>query len=278
MAILEDLKKYNFNFSKKFGQNFIFDTNLLTSIVASANLGKDDEILEIGTGAGTLTNIIATHTKRVVSYEIDPALQEYLTDKFANTNNVELNFADIMKVSTETIDNKFPNGYHIIANLPYYITTPIIFKFLEESKNLKSMTIMVQQEVADRLVAKANTENYGAITASIDTIGTAKIIKKINRRMFTPAPNVDSAIVQIIIEPNKYDIDDIDTLKKLIKSAFAMRRKTLSNNLKQHFNITNEQINQYLTELNKPLTIRGEALSTEDLVKLANILHKNNIK
>lgn len=273
MAILEDLKKYNFNFSKKFGQNFIFDTNLLTSIVTSANLNQNDEILEIGTGAGTLTAIIANHTKRVITYEIDNSLKEYLIDKFANTTNVELNFEDIMKVPTDTIDAKFPNGYHIVANLPYYITTPIIFKFLEESKKIKSLTIMVQQEVADRLVAKENTENYGAITASIACVGTAKIIKKINRRMFTPAPNVDSAIVQITLEPNKYTIANIDILKKLIKCAFAMRRKTLANNMKQFFNINNEEITDLLSQINKPATIRGEALSADDFVKLANLLY-----
>ena len=270
MAVLDELKKYNFNFSKKFGQNFIFDTNLLTSIVSSANLDRTAEVLEIGTGAGTLTNIIANSVKRVCTYEIDSALQEYLTDKFANVSNVELNFVDIMQVQTSDIDNKFPNGYHIVANLPYYITTPIIFKFLEESKNLLSLTIMVQQEVADRLVAKANTEDYGAITASIDCIGTAKIIKKINRKMFTPAPNVDSAIVQITLEPNKYDIKDIKVLRQVIKSAFAMRRKTLANNLKQSFGFNQDKINELLTSISKPLTIRGEALSSADFVALAN--------
>ena len=183
-----------------------------------------------------------------------------------------------MNVPTEEIDNKFPNGYHIIANLPYYITTPIIFKFLEESNKLLSLTIMVQQEVADRLVAKENTENYGAITASIACIGTAKIIKKINRKMFTPAPNVDSAIVQIVIEPNKYNIQDTKTLRRVIKSAFAMRRKTLANNLKQSFNISNEEITDILQSINKNPNIRGEVLSAEDFVKLANELVIRGIK
>ena len=131
---------------------------------------------------------------------------------------------------------------------------------------------MVQQEVADRLVAKENTENYGAITASIACVGTAKIIKKINRKMFTPAPNVDSAIVQITVEPNKYNIANMDILKKLIKAAFAMRRKTLANNLKQFFNINNEEITDLLSKINKPATVRGETFSADDFVKLANLL------
>ena len=157
MAVLDELKKYNFNFSKKFGQNFIFDTNLLVSIVSSANLPDNAQVLEIGTGAGTLTKIIADKASKVISFEIDPNLREYLTDKFAGTPNVELVFQDVMNVATDKIDDMFDGQYHMIANLPYYITTPIIFKFLEESKKLKTLTIMVQQEVADRLIAKENT-------------------------------------------------------------------------------------------------------------------------
>lgn len=279
MATIDELKKYNFNFNKKFGQNFIFDTNLLTSIVTSANLSKDDEVLEIGAGAGTLTKIISEHVSKVISFEIDNNLKEYLIDKFKDTTNVSFIFNDVMNISTDIIDNMFDREYHIIANLPYYITTPIIFKFLEESKKLKTLTIMVQQEVADRLVAKENTANYGAITASINTIGQAKIIKRINRKMFTPAPNVDSAIVQIIIDKNKYKIDDIKTLRLTIKSAFAMRRKTLANNIKQSFGLDNETINKLLTYLNLTPNVRGEVLNAEQFVNLSNQIYKlkNNL-
>ena len=272
MAVLDELKKYNFNFSKKFGQNFIFDTNLLVSIVSSANLPDNAQVLEIGTGAGTLTKIIADKASKVISFEIDPNLREYLTDKFADTPNVELVFQDVMNVATDKIDDMFDGQYHMIANLPYYITTPIIFKFLEESKKLKTLTIMVQQEVADRLIAKENTADYGAITASIGTIGEAKIVKSINRKMFTPAPNVDSAIVQITIDRNKYKIDDIKTLRATIKSAFAMRRKTLSNNLKASFGLSTDAINEILTEINLPISVRGEVLSPAKFVELSNAI------
>jgi len=173
------------------------------------------------------------------------------------------------------IDNMFKGDYHIIANLPYYITTPIIFKFLEESTKLKTLTIMVQQEVADRLVAKENTENYGAITVSIATKGTAKIIKKINRKMFTPAPNVDSAIVQITLDTNKYNIKDDKILARLIKAGFAMRRKTLANNLKNSFGLTTDQINKLLIDNNLNPTIRGEALSPDQFVQLSNYIKDN---
>lgn len=272
MAVLDELKKYNFNFSKKFGQNFIFDTNLLVSIVSSANLPDNAQVLEIGTGAGTLTKIIADKASKVISFEIDPSLRKYLTDKFADTPNVELVFQDILSVATDKIDEMFDGQYHMIANLPYYITTPIIFKFLEESKKLKTLTIMVQQEVADRLIAKENTADYGAITASIGTIGEAKIVKRINRKMFTPAPNVDSAIVQITIDRNKYKIDDIKTLRATIKSAFAMRRKTLSNNLKASFGLSTDAINEILTEIDLPTSVRGEVLSPAKFVELSNAI------
>ncbi|MBQ4558509.1 MAG: ribosomal RNA small subunit methyltransferase A [Clostridia bacterium] len=273
MSTLNELKGYNFNFNKKFGQNFIFDKNLLLSIVNSANLTSDDEILEIGTGAGTLTEVLASTTKKVVSYEIDNNLREYLTDKFANFDNVTLHFQDVMSVETKKIEQEFDKNYHMVANLPYYITTPIIFKFLEEAEKISSLTIMVQKEVADRLTAKEGTADYGAITASIGTIADAKTIKKISRKMFTPSPNVDSAIVQISINRSKFNIADIATLRKVIKAAFAMRRKTLMNNLKSNFAMSSEEISQLLQKVGISATERGENLSPAKFVELANEIY-----
>jgi len=278
MSTLEELKKYNFNFTKKFGQNFIFDTNLLSSIVSSAGIDNTCDVLEIGAGGGTLTDILSQTAKRVVSFEIDNALQDYLTDKFEDRDNVRLVFKDVMNVPTSVIDDMFEGGYHMVANLPYYITTPIIFKFLEESTKILSLTIMVQEEVAYRLVAKENTADYGAITASIATMGEAKIIKKINRRMFTPAPNVDSAIVHIRLTPDKYDIHDIKTLRRVIKSAFAMRRKTLSNNLRSSFNLTTDEIADIINTIGLSPSVRGEALSAEAFVDLANEIYDRTKK
>ncbi len=274
MSTIDELKKYNFNFTKKFGQNFIFDTNLLTSIVNGAGIDSSCEVLEIGTGGGTLTEVISHNAKRVVSFEIDHALEDYLRDKFANSSNVELVFDDIMNVPTKDIDDMFGSGYHMVANLPYYITTPIIFKFLEESTKILSLTIMVQEEVALRLVAKENTADYGAITASIATMGEAKIIKKIGRKMFTPPPNVDSAIVHIRLNPGKYEIDDTTTLRRVIKAAFAMRRKTLANNLRSSFGLDSNEIADILSTLSLSPTIRGEALSAETFVQLANEIYR----
>ena len=183
-----------------------------------------------------------------------------------------------MKFDMEEIESNFSGKYTMVANLPYYITTPIIFKFLENSTKMQSMIIMVQLEVAERLVAKAGSKDYGSITPAIDYRATAKIIKRVSRKMFTPVPNVDSAIVKIDFVENKYPIDNIKVLDETIKSAFAMRRKTLENNLKTSFNLSSETIQDILSRLNLPPQVRGEKLTTEDFVKLSNEINKTLAK
>ena len=267
------LKDANFKFNKGYGQNFIFDTNFLNSIVENIAT-KDDEVLEIGAGAGTLTSIIADHAKKVISYEIDKNLEPILQKSLENHTNAKVIFGDIMKFSMEEIESNFDKDYIMIANLPYYITTPIIFKFLENSTKLKSMAIMVQLEVAERLVAKPGTKEYGAITPAIDYRANAKIIKKVGRQMFTPAPNVDSAIVKIDFVPNKYEIANTHVLDETIKSVFAMRRKTIANNLKTSFHLSQEEIEKICKATNISPTARGETLDTATLVKLSNEICK----
>lgn len=267
------LKDANFKFNKGYGQNFIFDTNFLNSIVENIAT-KDDEVLEIGAGAGTLTSIIADHAKKVISYEIDKNLEPILQKSLENHTNAKVIFGDIMKFSMEEIESNFDKDYIMIANLPYYITTPIIFKFLENSTKLKSMAIMVQLEVAERLVAKPGTKEYGAITPAIDYRANAKIIKKVGRQMFTPAPNVDSAIVKIDFVPHKFDILDTHILDETIKSVFAMRRKTIANNLKNSFPLSQEEIEKICKATNISPSARGETLDTATLVKLSNEICK----
>lgn len=268
---IDVIKKYGFQFNKKFGQNFIFDTNLLNAIVSDADVDSNTTVLEIGCGAGTLTKQIASKAKRVVSYEIDTNLKPILEENLKDVKNVEVVFADVMSQKTSEIEEKLGDDYVIIANLPYYITTPIIFKFLEESKRLKRLVIMVQLEVAERLTAQENTANYGAITAQLKYRSDVKITRIVKRNMFTPAPNVDSAVVRIDFV-KKYDIRDEKTLNNLIKSAFQMRRKTLCNNLKNTFGYTNEQAVKLLSEAGLEPNVRGEALSVEQFVKLANLM------
>ena len=266
------LKDNNFKFNKAYGQNFIFDKNFLKSIVDMVAT-KDDEVLEIGAGAGTLTSMLAGSTKKVVSYEIDNNLQPILNEALKDYPNAQVIFKDIMKVQMSEIEGNFQGDYIMVANLPYYITTPIIFKFLENAKHLKSMSIMVQLEVAERLTAKPNTKDYGAITPSIDYRANAKIIKRVGRHMFTPAPNVDSAIVKIDFVKNKFDILDTHTLDETIKGVFAMRRKTLANNLKSHFHLNSDDINQICEKAKISPTTRGETLDTSSLVNLANEIY-----
>jgi len=273
MSNLEILNKYDFKFNKAYGQNFIFDTNFLKSFVDGI-IDKETEVLEIGPGAGTLTGILCEYAKRVVSYEIYRDLEPILKEYLSKYDNSEIVFGDIMKFNIEDIEANFKGKYTMVANLPYYITTPIIFKFLENAKNLQSMIIMVQLEVAERLVAKSGSKDYGAITPAIDYRANAKIIKRVSRKMFTPVPNVDSAIVKIDFIENKYQIDSTEILDETIKSAFAMRRKTLENNLKTTFKLSSDTIQEIFSKLGFQPQIRGEKLNTEDFVKLSNEIKK----
>ena len=177
-----------------------------------------------------------------------------------------------MKESMENIESNFEDDYVMIANLPYYITTPIIFKFLENATRLKSMVIMVQKEVADRLCANANTAQYGAITAVINAVANTKVTRIVKRNMFIPAPNVDSAVVRIDFDKNKYNIKSYDSFSKLVKCAFHMRRKTLVNNLKSSFGFDKETIENAFATLNIPIGVRGETLTPQQFVELSNLL------
>lgn len=272
MSNIEILNKHNFKFNKSYGQNFIFDKNFLRSFLDESY--DNAEILEIGPGAGTLTSILCEKAKKVVCYEIDKNLEPILNENLKDHNNYEIVWGDILKFEMEDIEKHFENDYVMIANLPYYITTPIIFKFLENATKLRSMTIMVQYEVAERLVAKAGSKEYGAITPAIDYRANAKIIKKVGRNMFTPAPNVDSAIVKIEFVENKYDIDSTKTLDDTIKAVFAMRRKTIENNLKSYFKLSGDIVREILDKAEISPSLRGEKLETKDLVKLSNIINK----
>lgn len=253
----------NHNFKKKFGQNFISDKNLLQAIVSDANISDSDEVLEIGAGAGTLTEEISKKARKVVSYEIDKDLTPHLIE--LNLKNVQFIFEDIMNENIENIENKFKDKYKIIANLPYYITTPIIFKFLNNSTKLQSLTIMVQKEVAERIVAKEGKKDYGVLSVMIEFFGKAEITRIVGRKMFFPEPNVDSAVVRIDINRDKYK--NIDKLKfyNFIQACFSMRRKTLKNNLQHCDMILKSKIELIPQNI---LVLRAEMLSIDDFVAL----------
>lgn len=265
---IEILKTNNFKFNKKFGQNFIFDQNFLDSIVFN-NVTKEDNILEIGAGAGTLTKTLSKHAKKVISYEIDDNLKPVLSNSLKGCLNTEVIFKDIMKEETKIIDDRFDTNYILFANLPYYITTPIIFKFLKESTKIKSMYIMVQKEVADRICANSGGKDYGVLTVSIQSVANVKIIKKVPRTMFMPVPNVDSAIVKIEIDKSKLPLGlDLDKHFKLVADAFAMRRKTLENNLKK-YNTNGVVVEEALQSCNIKAGSRAESLSVQDFINLS---------
>lgn len=256
-------------FKKKFGQNFISDKNLLNAIVCDAEVSGDDEVLEIGAGGGTLTEAISSHAKRVVSYEIDKDLVSHLEG--LGLKNVRFVFEDVMKQSIEEIEQNFEGNYKMIANLPYYITTPIIFKFLNGSKRIQSLTIMVQKEVAERIVSLQGGKDYGVLSVMIAFFGQAQITRIVKRNMFYPVPNVDSAIVRIDIDRNKFDNIDSEKFYRFVSGCFAMRRKTLKNNLTKFFADEKELLSKINPQF---LILRPEQLSLNDFVSLYTEIYK----
>ena len=273
MEINEILRDCNFEFKKKFGQNFITDKNLLTAICEDAEISKQDNVLEIGVGAGTLTKALSEYAKKVVGVEVDKSLFDVLSMSLKGYENIEIVFKDFLKTEATEINNMFDGSFKVVANLPYYITTNIIFKLVEEDFACESLTLMVQKEVAERLSSKPGTKDYGTITAELDSIGDVEIKRIVNRNMFTPMPNVDSAIVNIKLNKNKFDIKDLGLHQKVIRASFSMRRKTLANCLKTNFGFNTEQLDSVFEGLNFDKTVRGEALSTQDFVKLSNYIY-----
>lgn len=264
------LREKNFRFNKQFGQNFITDTNLLDAMVADSGVTADDVVVEIGAGAGTLTRALAKVAKKVVAFEIDRNLKEVLDVTLQGLENVEIIFRDIMKVTDEEIKNLVGDNYKVVANLPYYITTPIIMRFLECDLPPQTLSVMVQKEVAERLVAKAGSSEYGAITAVVELYSNAKITRIVGKNNFYPVPKVDSAVIRLDICESKYNCDK-NKVKQIIKASFAMRRKTLINNL-MAIGLSRDSIEVALTKLGFDLRVRGEVLKVADFIALANIL------
>ena len=271
MDIRTILQKHGFSFKKQFGQNFITDTNLLDSIAELAGIDKNSTVLEIGCGAGTLTRALAKRAGRVIAYEIDAKLQPVLAETLAGLDNVEVVFRDFAREDMATLEEALP-PYAVVANLPYYITTPLVTKFLDDAKKVQSLTVMVQDDVARRFCAQAGTADYGAITAAIARRADAKIVKLVPRRMFYPVPNVDSAVVQLNFVEGRIPVRDAKLYRATVRAAFLSRRKTLENNLMQAFKLTREQAQAVLQAAGVPEKARGETLSPEQLAKLADLL------
>ena len=271
------LQKYNFTFQKKFGQNFLIDTHVLDKIIRSAEITKDDMVLEIGPGIGTMTQYLACAAGKVVAVEIDKALIPILEDTLEGYDNVQIINNDVLKVDIAKLAQEQNGGrpIKVVANLPYYITTPIIMGLFENHVPLKSITVMVQKEVADRMQVGPGTKDYGALSLAVQYYASPYIVANVPPNCFMPRPKVGSAVIRLErYEEPPVQVDDEKLMFKIIRASFNQRRKTLANGLKNspELNFTKEQIETAIEALEKGASVRGEALSLEEFAKLSNLL------
>ena len=273
MDVKQILKEQNFRFNKQFGQNFLTDRELLNDIVSVAMV-QDGTVLEIGAGAGTLTRELSSRADKVIAFEIDRNLESVLKLTLADCPNVQVVIGDIMRYKMSEIEVLCGGAFKLVANIPYYLTSPLIMMFVEKSANVQSMTLTIQKEVAERLAARPATKDYGAITVAVNAVADVTLTRILNRELFYPIPNVDSAVVRIDINRNKYDIPNKALFRKTVKTAFAMRRKTLVNNIMVGFKTDRAAAESVLCSMNLPLTCRGEELSVEQFVALSNECEK----
>ena len=277
---IEILKKYNFSFQKRFGQNFLIDTHVLEKIVDEAGIDEDDCVLEIGPGIGTMTQYLCERAGRVIAVEIDKALIPILNDTLSSYSNVEIINEDILKVDITNLCNKYNNGrpIKVVANLPYYITTPIIMGLFESGCPLESITIMVQKEVADRMKCGPGSKDYGALSLAVQFYSNPEIVANVSPESFIPKPGVGSAVIRLTRYPKPpVEVDDEKYMFKLIRAAFNMRRKTMVNSLMSgNLGLTKEEILSAIDKLNLSPQVRGEALTLNEFAALSNILSQAN--
>ena len=271
------LQKYNFHFQKKFGQNFLIDTHVLERIIDEAGITKDDFVIEIGPGIGTMTQYLCEAAGAVAAVEIDKNLIPILADTLSEYDNVEVIHNDILKVDIAALADEKNGGkpIKVVANLPYYITTPIIMGLFESHVPIESITVMVQKEVADRMQCGPGSKDYGALSLAVQYYAKPEIVATVPPNCFMPSPNVGSAVIRLTRhESAPVDVTDERLMFRLIRASFNQRRKTLVNGLKNSsdLNYTKEQIEAAITAIGQPLTIRGEALTLEQFAQLANEL------
>lgn len=271
------IEMHGFSFSKSLGQNFLIDENVLGRIVEGSGVDKNSCALEIGPGAGVLTRELARAAKSVVAVEIDKSLMPLLEYTLGEFDNVSVVNEDVLKVDLKSlIAEKFGDAsVHVVANLPYYITTPIIMKFLEEEIPVKSLTVMVQKEVAERMAAPPGGKDYGALSAAVQFYTVPKVITKAEPHCFMPQPKVASTVIRLEVqEKPTVDVVDKDKMFNIIKSAFGQRRKTLLNALSKspYINIGKESVVSALETLGLDSNIRGEKLSLEQFARLSDLL------
>ena len=268
----DQFSKYGFNLKKMYGQNFIIDENTIDNIISKAGVDKDTLVIEIGPGAGSLTYKLSMCAKSVICYEIDFTLKELLEENI-NNDNVEIIYNDFLKCNINNDIKKYNyKKLYLVANLPYYITTPIITKIIEENVPVDKMVIMVQKEVGDRFKAKPNSKEYNSLSIYLNYYFDVKKILDISKNVFIPKPNVDSIVLELISKTDKYELKNKQFFFKLIRDSFKQKRKTLKNNLKEY---DLNKISEVLKENNLDLSVRAEQLSIEIFVKIANAISKN---
>ena len=272
---IEIIQKYQFAFQKKFGQNFLIDQHVLEKIIRAAGVEKDDMVLEIGPGIGTMTQYLAEHAGKVVAVEIDKNLIPILKETLAGYDNVTVINEDILKLDIKALAQEYNQGrpIKVVANLPYYITTPIIMGLFESGVPIDNITVMVQKEVADRMQAGPGTKDYGALSLAVQYYAEPYIAANVPPNCFIPRPNVGSAVIRL----TRHDKPPVETadpslMFDLIRASFNQRRKTLQNGLNnaQNLSFTKEQIGAAIESMGLPATVRGEALTLEQFAGLAN--------
>lgn len=277
-ATKDIVDKHGFKFSKSLGQNFLIDDNVIDKIIDGARVKEGDKVIEVGPGIGTLTREMAKRAEKVVAVEIDKNLIPILKETLADFDNTEVVNEDILKVDiNKLVDEKLSGGpVKLIANLPYYITTPIVMKFLEEDIPVTDIVVMVQKEVADRMNAVPSTKDYGALSVAVQYYCDTEIVAKAPRHMFIPQPKVDSTVIGLYIrEEKKYKADNEQLFFKTVKAAFGQRRKTLLNSLSSMGVLDKAKIKEVLAEAGIDEKRRGETLSIEEFANLSNIINKN---
>ena len=278
-ATKEVINKYSFAFQKKFGQNFLIDSNVLENIVEAAGITKDDFVLEIGPGIGTMTQYLCESARQVLAVEIDKMLIPILEDTLSEYDNVEVINQDVLKVDIKSLVEEKNNGrpIKVVANLPYYITTPIIMGLFESKVPIESITIMVQKEVADRMQTGPGSKDYGALSLAVQYYAEAKVMLNVSATCFMPRPNVDSAVIKLTRhQESPVEVKDESLMFRIIKASFNQRRKTLVNGLKNssELDFSKEDITEAIKSIGKEENIRGEKLTLEEFAKLSNALGK----
>lgn len=271
------LQKYNFNFQKKYGQNFLIDTRVLERIIEAAGIGKDDFVLEIGPGIGTMTQYLCENARAVAAVEIDKKLIPILEDTLSEYHNVEVINQDILKVDINSLAEEKNNGkpIKVVANLPYYITTPIIMGLFESHVPIDSITIMVQKEVADRMQVGPGTKDYGALSLAVQYYAKPEIVAHVPPNCFMPRPNVGSAVIRLTRHREvPVEVEDEKLMFRVIRASFNQRRKTLANGLNNapDISLPKEKIEKAIEKLGEKPGVRGETLTLEGFARLSNII------